>query len=135
MEQSTIARCRARVAHLHELPLPGADKSDARAAAARRAWESTRLDRVLVDHLLREGEHALASRLVADVGAELLTDAGVFAAGRDVVEALRRRDCGPALAWCDKKRAKLRLVKSRLVRLRAFKSVDPRSLKAPGFNR
>ena len=36
----------------------------------------------LVDHLLREGEHDLACRLASEAGVELLTDVGVFAAGK-----------------------------------------------------
>lgn len=45
--------------------------------------------------------------------------------GRDVVDALRRRDCEPALAWCAKHSARLRRVKSRLeFRLRVAEFVE-----------
>ncbi len=47
-------------------------------------------------------------------GLAQLCDAHVFAEARAVTEALRRRDCGPALAWCADNRAKLRKAKSKL---------------------
>ena len=99
---------------------------DAKAAMRRRDWESKRLDRLLVDHLLRENQHELATRLAIEAGVEQLVDASVYAAELDVVDALRRRrDCGPALAWCARHRAKLRKLKSRLeFRLRVAEFVE-----------
>jgi len=37
-----------------------------------------------------------------------------FAEARGVVEALHARDCGPALAWCDANKPKLKKIRSSL---------------------
>lgn len=124
-ERGIIAKCRARVSHLKELPLPGAEKTDPSAALRRKAWESMRLDRIIVDHLLRDGDHDLANMFANATGVSHLTDVDFFHAERDVVDALRRRDCAPALSWCDQHRAKLRRMKSRLeFRLRIAQFVE-----------
>lgn len=52
------------MAHLHELPLPGADRADTEAATKRREWESKRLDRLLVDHLSRVGAKSSSSEVL-----------------------------------------------------------------------
>ena len=38
----------------------------------------------------------------------------IFAEARGVVEALHARDCGPALAWCDANKPKLKKIRSSL---------------------
>ena len=38
----------------------------------------------------------------------------IFAEARGVVEALHTRDCGPALAWCDANKPKLKKIRSSL---------------------
>lgn len=46
--------------------------------------------------------------------AQPLVELHIFAGAQHVVEALRRHDCGPALAWCEEHRPRLRKAKSRL---------------------
>lgn len=41
-------------------------------------------------------------------------DTHIYAGARGVLEALGRHDCGPALAWCEANRARLRKHKSKL---------------------
>lgn len=43
-----------------------------------------------------------------------LVELHIFAGAQRVVEALRAHNCGPALAWCEENRARLRKAKSRL---------------------
>ncbi len=38
----------------------------------------------------------------------------IFTEARGVVEALHARDCGPALAWCDANKPKLKKIRSSL---------------------
>jgi macrophage erythroblast attacher len=57
----------------------------------------------------------------------------IFAGAQRVVEALRGHDCGPALAWCDEHRARLRKAKSRLeFKLRVQARAWPSHLAAEG---
>ena len=41
-------------------------------------------------------------------------DTHIYASARGVLEALARHDCGPALAWCEAHRPRLRKQKSKL---------------------
>lgn len=43
-----------------------------------------------------------------------LVDTHIFESAREVVEGLRRRDCGPALIWCEDNKARLKKIKSKL---------------------
>ena len=46
--------------------------------------------------------------------AQALVDTHIHASARGVLEALARHDCGPALAWCEANRPRLRKQKSKL---------------------
>ncbi|KAF8072778.1 hypothetical protein HT031_000438 [Scenedesmus sp. PABB004] len=114
-EADEASRCRARLEHLAALGRPP------RGGVV--AWSKQRLDRLLVDHMLRGGQHQSAARLAAESGTEALSEGHIFADARRVVEALRARDCAPALAWCAENRARLRKLKSPLefkLRLQEF---------------
>ncbi|PSC75906.1 macrophage erythroblast attacher [Micractinium conductrix] len=106
-ETDDLARCRVRLQHLRALGPPPR-------AAGQVEWNRRRIDCLLVDHLLRGGYNAAASGLAAAAGIEPLVELHIFAGARRVVEALRAHDCGPALAWCEEQRARLRKAKSRL---------------------
>ncbi|KIY92088.1 Protein fyv10 [Monoraphidium neglectum] len=114
-ERDEAARCQARLEHLAALGAP------ARGAAV--AWNRPRLDRILVDHLLRDGCHVSATALSASAGIDQLCDLHVFGGARAAADALRARDAAPALAWCAEQRARLRKAKSPLefkLRLQEF---------------
>lgn len=65
-ERDEAARCKARLEHLAALGAP--------ARGATVAWNRQRLDRVLVDHLLRAGCHQSAAALAASAGITQLCD-------------------------------------------------------------
>lgn len=68
-------------------------------------WEKTRLDRVLVDYMLRAGLYASGDKLARSERIEPLVDTTLFHEARRVIQALRDRDCTAALKWCaDNKR-------------------------------
>ena len=63
---------------------------------------------------------------------QALVDTHIHASARGVLEALARHDCGPALAWCEANRPRLRKQKSKLefkLRVQARPLLDPLVLK------
>ncbi|GBF92095.1 hypothetical protein Rsub_04442 [Raphidocelis subcapitata] len=114
-EADEAARCRARLEHVAALGAP--------ARGGTVAWNRPRLDRILVDHLLRSDCHATAAALAAQSGIAPLCDLHVFDGARRASDALRARDAAPALAWCGEQRARLKKLKSPLefkLRLQEF---------------
>jgi macrophage erythroblast attacher len=116
-EGQEASRCRQRLSHLQALGPPPKDGVI--------EWAKGRQDRVLVDHLLRSGHYDTAAQLAGEAGAEGLTDLHIFQGARRVVEALRRRSCAEALAWCAEHRPRLRKLRSKLeFRLRVQEMVE-----------
>lgn len=53
-------------------------------------------------------------RLIPHTTPQPLVELHIFAGAQRVVEALRGHDCGPALAWCEEQRPRLRKARSKL---------------------
>ncbi|VDC00119.1 unnamed protein product [Peniophora sp. CBMAI 1063] len=86
-------------------------------------WEETRLDRWLVDWLLRNGKEATAVDIAHEKGIESLVDIELFMEIKRIEDALRHHSCAEALAWCNENKAALRKAKSTLefdLRLQEF---------------
>ena len=103
-ERARVDRIEARVAHLRELPCgdtpPNADPETT--ARRRRAWESTRLDRMVVDYAVRRGDRELAERVARETGVEHLVDIDAHESGLDASVAMRRDGAYlPAITWLD----------------------------------
>ncbi|KAH8101188.1 CTLH/CRA C-terminal to lish motif domain-containing protein [Cristinia sonorae] len=77
-------------------------------------WADTRLDRWLVDWSLRTGREGTARQITQDRGIEKLVDIELFTEIRRIEEALKRRSCTEALAWCSENKAALRKIKNPL---------------------
>jgi len=77
-------------------------------------WAETRLDRWLVDWALRNGREETARKITEEKGIEKLVDIDLFADVRRVEEALNRKSCTEALAWCSDNKMGLRKMKSTL---------------------
>ena len=89
-------------------------------------WKRIRFERNLADFLLREGHYDTAILLAKDSGVLPLVNADMFVACRDIESALKRRDCGPALAWCAEHKQRLTKLNSSLefkLRLQEFVEV------------
>lgn len=88
-------------------------------------WEKVRLDRALVDYMLREGMYDTAHKLAQSHGIEHIVDSDIFRESRVVIEALRRRDCKEGLRWCTENKRRLQKVDSKLeFRLRCQEFVE-----------
>lgn len=86
-------------------------------------WEKLRLDRALVDYMLREGMYETANNLANAQSLEDIVDTDIFRESRVVIEALRRRDCSEGLRWCNDNKRRLQKVQSKLefrLRLQEF---------------
>ncbi|CAI7599032.1 unnamed protein product [Penicillium bialowiezense] len=100
---------RKRIQHLetlHKIPSLADVKYD--------QWSRVRLDRLLVDHMLRSGYSESAQKLAKERGIEDLVDLGVFTQCQRVVESLRRRETKEALQWCAENKAALKKTQNNL---------------------
>lgn len=101
------------------------------------AWNKTRLDRVIVDYLLREGMTKSAKRVAEEGGIEVgisgcvcvhwckghcihicsvkdMVDIQLFAQSEKIEQALRNHSCKECLSWCSENKSSLRKMKSTL---------------------
>ena len=103
-EQAALDRqSRARVEHLQELyGIPSL------ADVKYEEWSKVRLDRLLVDYLLRMGYERSARELAREKGIGGLVDLEVFAHCHKIAESLERQSTAEALAWCAEHKAVMR---------------------------
>ncbi|CAI7657522.1 unnamed protein product [Penicillium pancosmium] len=94
---------RKRIQHLealHKIPSLADVKYD--------QWSRVRLDRLLVDHMLRSGYSESAKQLAQERDIEELVDLGVFTQCQRIVECLRQGETKEALQWCGENKAALK---------------------------
>lgn len=112
-EERTINKHqKARLQHLqdlHEIPSLVDVKYD--------RWSRVRLDRLLVDYLLRMGYTDSAKQLAREKGIEDLVDVDVFVAAGHIELSLRTGRTQECLAWCSENK---RALKEMNVSLRYF---------------
>ncbi len=81
-------------------------------------WSRTRLDRLLVDYLLRNGYKESAQALAREKGMEDLVDVETFVQMSRIRESLQNGRVTEALAWCAENKKDLRRMEvSSLLRL------------------
>ncbi|KAM9875606.1 Protein FYV10 [Verticillium dahliae] len=93
----------ARIAHLGELY--GMHSFD---DVKYETWSRKRLDRLLVDYLLRQGYNDSAHALTAEKNMEDLVDVQTFVSMSRIQESLRGGSVAEALAWCQDNKKELR---------------------------
>lgn len=114
-EQMEVQRSRARLDHLDMLQIAGKEN--------RLKWNNIRVDRILVDYMLRSCYYESAIKLAESSGIQELVDIDIFFDAKKVVQSLRNRDCSEALAWCTENKSKLKKGKSKFefkLRLQEF---------------
>lgn len=101
-EEECIRRSKARLEHLKSVT--AAEKQD------QRRWRNIKLDRLVVDHMLREGYYDSALLLSKESNIEDLVDMNVFLTAKKVMDSLRQGDCTEALKWCNENKARLKKI-------------------------
>jgi macrophage erythroblast attacher len=71
-------------------------------------WSRTRLDRLLVDYLLRNGYKHSATALAKEKGIEDLVDVETFVQMSRIRESLLKGRVTEALAWCQENKKELK---------------------------
>lgn len=102
-ETKIQTQSRKRIQHLeslHQIPSLADVKYD--------QWSRVRLDRLLVDHMLRSGYSESAKQLAQERDIEDLVDLDVFTQCQRVVESLQRGEIKEALQWCSENKAALK---------------------------
>jgi len=116
-EEVRVAKvCKTRAEHLKE----GCAENPGQSS---KLWKKQRLDRMLVEHFLRQGLYDTAIQLASTEGLDDLTNIEVFLTAREVERSLEQGDISKCLAWCHDNKSKLRKMKSTLefnVRLQEF---------------
>ncbi|KAL3338915.1 hypothetical protein AABB24_027822 [Solanum stoloniferum] len=111
-ENLQAQRCRARLDHLESADPE--NLSD---------WHNTRLNRILVDYMLRMSYYNTAVKLAESSNIQDLVDIDVFHEAKKVIDALQNKDVTPALAWCADNKSRLKKSKSKFefqLRLQEF---------------
>jgi macrophage erythroblast attacher len=86
--------------HLYQIPSLTDVKYD--------QWSRIRLDRLVVDHMLRSGYTESAQQLAREKDIESLVDLNVFIQCQRIAERLRRGETRDALQWCGENKAALK---------------------------
>ena len=109
-EKALHQASRKRIQHLqdlYEIPSLADVKYD--------EWSRVRLNRLLVDYLLRCGYGESARALAREKGIEELVDVEVFVQCHRVEESLRRRSTQECLAWCAEHRPMMKKLDVRAI--------------------
>lgn len=121
-ELSIESRVKVRWDHLLTRPK---EKRGGGSLPAKSTWNRVRLDRMLVDYMLREGMYSAAEMLTQQSGLQALVELDLFAASRSIIESLKEHDCSLALQWCaDNKRRLAKIDSSLEFRLRLQEFVE-----------
>jgi len=86
-------------------------------------WRKTRFNRMLVDHLLREGMYDTANLLAEQLNIKDLTNIDIFWSAKEVEESLKRHETNRVVSWCYENKSKLRKIQSTLeleIRIQEF---------------
>jgi macrophage erythroblast attacher len=102
-EQRILRQETARVSHMDELfDMKTFDD------VKYEAWSRTRLHRLLIDYMLRQGCSSSAKMLAAEKRMEDLVDVETLVAMNKIQQSLKRGSVQEALAWCNTNKKELR---------------------------
>lgn len=107
-EQAATTLLKKRLLHLKEAAQP--DPSPAKTEE----WRRLRIDRIVIDYLLRTGYFETADQLAKFNDADFLSNLDIFLKAHEVEETLARGDTSKWSDWATDNKSKLRRIKSGL---------------------
>lgn len=110
-ELAAIYVCKRRLEHLKQNILTPIANTDVKNAAVTQ-WKKIRLDRMIVEHFLRQGYYEAAEKLADRRGIKDLTNIDIFQTCREVEEDLARKCTIKCSQWCNDNKSKLRKINS-----------------------
>lgn len=117
-EERVIKRLNTRLAHIEEFEtIPSLTSPEFE------RWSRCRLDRVILDYLLRSGHHTTANQLAREHNLMDMADFDLFAQDAKIEAEIKKGQCTQALQWCIENRTTLKKHKSTLefhLRLQEF---------------
>jgi macrophage erythroblast attacher len=104
-EQNLHRQQRVRIQHLQQL-----HEVHSLADVKYDEWSHTRLDRLLVDYILRQGSTQSAKELAVEKGIQDLVDVDVFEECGRIEKGLRAGKMQDCLAWCNDNKQSLKKI-------------------------
>ncbi|KAJ3130277.1 GID complex subunit containing RING finger motif [Nowakowskiella sp. JEL0407] len=108
-ESLYVQRTKIRLEHLEQLTTVTSIDSE-----EYRRWTKTRLNRIIVEYMLRNGIFDSAEGLAKEFNINDLVDIELFVHARTIESGIKQRRCTECLQWCSDNRAGLRKMKSTL---------------------
>ena len=109
IEDKLLDVCKKRVLHIVELKNHFKDSKE-----LVEAYHLTRMDRLLLDHFLREGLFETAAIFTKELGLEDFSDVDIFLENKEIASTLMEHNLEPAIKWCITHKTKLSNMKSTL---------------------
>jgi len=106
-----IRKEKMRLDHLHQMSTVDLRQIN---QDPQRRIHRIRLDRLIVDYLLRNAYYETAIALSKDSNIEELVDLDIFLNAKKVIEGLQHSECKEALKWCTENKSKLKKIGSTL---------------------
>lgn len=113
-EINTTHICKRKLNHLKENISTDLKASYEVWQATLDQWKRIRMDRMVVEHLLRQGHYKTAELLASRTSIRNLTNLDIFQTSREVEEDLANHKTSKCTLWCNDNKSKLRKINSKI---------------------
>uniref|UniRef100_A0A1A9W3K9 E3 ubiquitin-protein transferase MAEA n=1 Tax=Glossina brevipalpis TaxID=37001 RepID=A0A1A9W3K9_9MUSC len=131
-ELSSSYVCKRKLDHLKGITPPDNSNLEIWQASFDK-WKRVRIDRMVVEHLLRMGYYKTAERLAAQSNIQHLTNLDIFHVSREVENDLANYKTTKCVLWCIDNKSKLRKINSNIefdLRVQEFVELIRKNLRA-----
>ncbi|KAL9890262.1 E3 ubiquitin-protein transferase Katazuke isoform 1-T1 [Glossina fuscipes fuscipes] len=123
--------CKRKIEHLKGIAPPENNNEIWQASFDK--WKRVRIDRMVVEHLLRMGYYKTAERLASQSNIQHLTNLDIFHVSREVENDLANYKTTKCVLWCIDNKSKLRKINSNIefdLRVQEFVELIRKNLRA-----